>query len=61
MDRVSPPDVSEEDEEIPPILEGLDIKVGPSSHEEYTEVKKFLVEGKHQWRRQHSTRSTMSL
>ena len=42
----NPPDISDEDEEIAPILEGLDIKVGPFSLEEYEKVKKSLVEGK---------------
>ena len=31
----SPPDISDEDEEIAPILESLNIKVGPFSGEEY--------------------------
>ena len=42
----SPPDISDEDEEIAPILEGLNIKVGPFSDEEYEKAKKSLVEGK---------------
>ena len=42
----SPPDISDEDEEIAPILEGLNIKVGPFSVEEYEKAKKSLVEGK---------------
>ena len=36
----------DEDEEIAPILEGLDIKVEPFSQEEYEKAKKSLVEGK---------------
>ena len=42
----SPPNISDEDEEIAPILEGLDIKVGPFSLEWYEKAKKSLVEGK---------------
>ena len=41
-----PPDISDEDEEIAPILQDLDIKVGPFSQEEYEKAKKSLVEGK---------------
>ena len=41
----SPPAISDEDEEIAPILEGLDIKVGPFSQKEYKKAKKSLVEG----------------
>ena len=43
---VSPPDISDEDEEIAPILEGLIIKVGLFSDEEYETAKKSLVERK---------------
>ena len=42
----SPPDISDEDEEIPPILTDLDIKTGPFNQEEYNKAKKSLVEGK---------------
>ena len=42
----SPTDISDEDEEITPILEGFNIKVGPFSLEEYEKAKKSLVEGK---------------
>ena len=42
----SPPDISNEDEEITPILEDLEIKTGPFDQEEYDKAKKSLVEGK---------------
>ena len=42
----SPPDIDDEEEEITPILDELDIKVGPFDKEEYEEAKASLVEGK---------------
>ena len=42
----SPPDIDEEEEEITPVLEELDIKTGPFDQEEYDKAKKSLVEGK---------------
>ena len=52
----SAPDISDEDEEIAPILEGLDIKVGPFSQEEYEKAKKYVSGGRKKlWRRPHST------
>ena len=42
----SPPDIESEDEEIAPILEDLNIKVGPFDQEEYQKAKTALVEGK---------------
>ena len=42
----SPPDISDEDKEIAPILEGLKSKVGTFSDEEYEKTKKFLAERK---------------
>ena len=41
-----PPDISDVDEEIDPILTNLDIKTGPFEHEEYIQAKRSLVEGK---------------
>ena len=38
--------ISDEDEEIAPILEGLNFKVGPFSDEAYEKAKRSLVEGK---------------
>ena len=42
----SPPDISNEEEEIQPILEDLNIKTGPFDQEEYDKAIKSLVEGK---------------
>ena len=42
----SPPDIDDEEEEITPVLEELDIKTGPFDQEEYEKAKKSLVEGK---------------
>ncbi|XP_072036995.1 uncharacterized protein [Amphiura filiformis] len=42
----SPPDIDDEEEQITPILDELDIKVGPFDKEEYEEAKASLVEGK---------------
>ncbi|XP_072022739.1 uncharacterized protein [Amphiura filiformis] len=42
----SPPDIDDEEEEITPILDELDIKVGPFDKEEYEDAKASLVEGK---------------
>ncbi|XP_072015018.1 uncharacterized protein [Amphiura filiformis] len=41
-----PPDIDDEEEEITPVLDELDIKVGPFDKEEYEEAKASLVEGK---------------
>ncbi|CAH1244595.1 Hypp7340 [Branchiostoma lanceolatum] len=42
----NPPDITCEDEDIPAVLENLDIKIGPFDREEYEKAKKSLVEGK---------------
>ena len=42
----SPPHISNEDEEIAPILPDLNIKLGPFDLDEYEKAKKALVEGK---------------
>ena len=42
----NPPDIDNEDEDIPPILKDLNIKVGPFDQEEYNKAKGSLVEGK---------------
>eukprot|EP00057_Strongylocentrotus_purpuratus_P013705 XP_011668179.1 PREDICTED: uncharacterized protein LOC105440107 [Strongylocentrotus purpuratus] len=42
----SPPDIDDEDEEILPILESLNIKTGPFDLKEYSKAIKSLVEGK---------------
>ncbi|XP_078661569.1 uncharacterized protein LOC144905694 [Branchiostoma floridae x Branchiostoma belcheri] len=42
----SPPNITDEDEEIPTVFEELDIKVGPFEQGEYEKAKKSLVEGK---------------
>ncbi|CAH1244380.1 Hypp7290 [Branchiostoma lanceolatum] len=39
-------DITCEDEEIPAVLENLDIRTGPIDTEEYEKAKKSLVEGK---------------
>ena len=41
-----PPYIDDEDEDILPILEELNIKTGPFNQEEYDKAKKSLVEGK---------------
>ena len=41
-----PPDIGDENEEIPPILSDLNIKAGPFDQDEYEKGKKSLVEGK---------------
>ena len=41
-----PPDIEDENEEIDPILEDLDIEIGPFTQEEYQEAKSSLVGGK---------------
>ena len=42
----SPSDISDENQEITPILHDLDIKTGSFDQEEYDKAKKSLVEGK---------------
>lgn len=42
----SPPDINDEDEDIPQILDELNIKVGPFDQSEYVKAKESLVEGK---------------
>ena len=42
----SPPDIEDEDEELAPILDELNISIGPFSREEYDKTKASLVEGK---------------
>ena len=37
-----PPDIEDENEEIDPILEDLDIEIGPFTQEEYQEAKSSL-------------------
>ena len=41
----NPPDIEDEDEEIPIIVENLDIKEGHFSHDEYAQAKSAIVEG----------------
>ena len=41
-----PQDIDDEEEEITPVLEELDIKMGPFDQEEYEKAKKSLVERK---------------
>jgi len=42
----APPEFSNEDEDIPPILKNLNIKTGPFDMEEYAKAKKSITEGK---------------
>ncbi|KAI8484256.1 hypothetical protein Bbelb_380410 [Branchiostoma belcheri] len=42
----SPPNITDEDEEIPTVFEELDIKDGPFEQGEYEEAKESLAEGK---------------
>ncbi|XP_072048490.1 uncharacterized protein [Amphiura filiformis] len=42
----SPPDIDDEDKDIPAVLDELNIKTGPFEQEEYEKAKMALVEGK---------------